>query len=56
VGRRLTQAENAMPVMTLASNVASFPYAFPTPGRYRLWAEVKRSGRILTGVFDAEVH
>ena len=56
VGRRLTQAEIAMPVMTLASNVVSFPYAFPTPGRYRVWVEVKRSGRILTGVFDAEIH
>ena len=33
----------------------SFPYAFPKPGRYRLWVQVKRQHRILTGVFDAEV-
>ena len=33
----------------------SFPYEFPRPGRYRLWVQVKIGGRILTGVFDAEV-
>ena len=56
VGGRLTQSQIAMPGMTLASNVVSFPYAFPTAGRYRLWVQVKRSGRTLTGVFDVEVH
>jgi hypothetical protein len=33
----------------------AFPYAFPKPGRYRLWLQVKIRGEILTGVFDCEV-
>ena len=47
-----------MPPMALPAGEAgavSFPYAFPKPGRYRLWVQVKRDHRILTGVFDAEV-
>src|SRR5579883_112724 len=33
----------------------SFPYAFPKPGRYRLWVQVKIEGGIQTGVFDIDV-
>jgi hypothetical protein len=33
----------------------SFPYAFPEPGSYRFWIQMKSEGRILTGVFDTTV-
>ncbi len=33
----------------------SFPYGFPRPGNYRLYVQVKRGGRIETGIFDAHV-
>jgi hypothetical protein len=32
-----------------------FPYAFPQAGKYRIWVQTKSQGRILTGVFDANV-
>ena len=33
----------------------NFPYAFPKAGNYRIWLQIKRNGKILTGVFDANV-
>jgi len=36
------------------SDVA-IPYAFPKAGPYRMWVQVKRGGRVMTGAFDIEV-
>jgi hypothetical protein len=35
--------------------VVSFPYGFPQPGDYRIFVQIKRAGRIETGVFDTRV-
>jgi hypothetical protein len=32
-----------------------FPYAFPSPGRYRVWVQLKRGGAIRTAAFDVTV-
>jgi hypothetical protein len=32
-----------------------FPYGFPTPGRYRIFIQMKHNGIVETGVFDATV-
>ena len=34
---------------------AAFPYAFPNPGLYRVWVQIKYQGKIRTGVFDVKV-
>jgi hypothetical protein len=33
----------------------SFPYAFPAAGRYRIFVQMKRAGRVETGAFDVTV-
>jgi hypothetical protein len=33
----------------------SFPYGFPEAGDYRLFVQVKRGGKVETGVFDTQV-
>ena len=36
-------------------NEVSFPYGFPRPGDYHIFVQMKRAGRVETGVFSAHV-
>lgn len=58
LAKRLAEREHANPAhsgMASPGGLVSFPYSFPRGGNYRLWVQVKRNGKILTGVFDVAV-
>jgi len=46
-----SMSAHAMPM----SGEFSVPYVFPRAGTYHLWVQVRRAGRVLTGVFDVVV-
>jgi hypothetical protein len=51
-----SSAMSAMPGMHETSpGEVTFPYGFPERGDYRLFVQIKRSGQVQTGVFDAHV-
>lgn len=51
-GMAMDMPMNATPI----SNVTAFPYGFPTPGRYRVFVQMKPSNTAETGVFDVMVN
>jgi hypothetical protein len=48
-----------MPGMNMTSDslpdTVSFPYGFPSAGRYRIFVQMKHGNTVETGIFDAEV-
>lgn len=54
----MSPEEHAKHMATMMARIegarVSFPYGFPSPGRYRLFVQVKHLGEIRTGVFDLD--
>lgn len=48
-------AEKSGPAASRLPNEVTFPYGFPTPGRYRIFVQIKHGSTVETGVFDASV-
>jgi len=51
VGKSVPSVAAVAPV----SSVIEFPYAFPKAGGYRVFVQVKRAGRVLTGAFVVNI-
>lgn len=53
MGMYKTDASGAMGMEH--GNRITFPYSFPKGGRYRIFLQIKRNEKVLTGVFDVKV-
>ena len=54
-GQQRAAAGLALRTTPSADHVVSFPYGFPQSGDYRVFVQVRREGRIVTGTFTARV-
>lgn len=54
--REKAQANNPLDIVCgRPEKDLSFPYAFPRPGKYRMWVQTKSGGQVRTGAFDVVV-
>jgi hypothetical protein len=51
-GRHMAGSASAM---SGSDGTIRFPLVVPEPGRYRIWVQVRRGDRVLTGMFDTEI-
>jgi hypothetical protein len=54
-GEHAAHDMNSRQSQSQSPSTVTFPYGFPEPGDYRIFVQVKRAGRVITGVFDATV-
>jgi hypothetical protein len=55
-GMDMAGMDHSRPGSAALPNEVSFPYGFPSPGRYRIFVQMKHGATIETGIFDAEVN